>query len=130
MQRRDFFVLSLLCLSIVGRLHAADKLDPTGTWKWSVMVNEQKVDLTLKLKYSDNKLTGTMIGRNNVETKIDDPTYKDGEITFSVTRERDNQKFTTKYKGKQDGDTIKGKSDTELNGQTFNRDWDAKREKE
>jgi hypothetical protein len=106
---------------------ADDKLDPTGTWKWSVTGNNgQTRETTLKLKLDGDKLTGAIVGRNN-ETKIDDAKYKDGEVSFSVTRERNGQKFTTKYKGKVSKDTIKGKIDTERNGQTQSRDWEAKR---
>ena len=62
-------------------------------------------------------------------TKIDDGTYKDGEVSFTVTRERNGNKFTTKYKGKVSGDAIKGKIESERNGQKNERDWEAKREK-
>jgi hypothetical protein len=34
--------------------------------------------------------------------------YKDGELSFTITRERNGQKMTTKYAGKVSGDTIKG----------------------
>ena len=50
-------------------------------------------------------------------------------IAFTVTRERNGMKVVSKYNGKVDGDTIKGKIDTEANGQTNSRDWEAKREK-
>jgi hypothetical protein len=51
-------------------------------------------------------------------------------VTFSVTREFNGNSFTAKYSGKLDGDTIKGKVDTERNGETRSRDWEAKRSKE
>jgi hypothetical protein len=107
----------------------ADKADPNGTWKWSVTFNNQTRDVTLKLKLDGDKLTGKISGRNNTETDIEDATFKDNEVSFSVTRERNGQKFVTKYKGKIDGDTIKGKSESERNGQNQSRDWEAKREK-
>jgi hypothetical protein len=44
-----------------------------------------------------------------------------------VTRERDGNKFTIKFKGKVSGDTIKGKSEIDRDGQTQSRDWEAKR---
>ncbi|MBC8115258.1 MAG: hypothetical protein H7062_12815 [Candidatus Saccharimonas sp.] len=129
MKRREFLALGLALIGMVGMAQAADKPDPTGTWKWSVTVNDQKRDATLKLKLEGDKLTGTMLGRNNQETAIEDATFKDGEVAFSVTRERNGQKNTTKYKGKLDGDTIKGKSESERDGKTQSRDWEAKREK-
>jgi hypothetical protein len=116
----------------MGLTQAADdkaKPDPTGTWKWSTTFNNQTRETTLKLKLEGDKLTGAVLGRDNAETKIDDASFKDGTVAFSVTRERNGQKFTTKYKGKLDGDTIKGTAESERDGQTRSREWEAKREK-
>lgn len=108
---------------------AAESADPTGTWKWSVTFNDQTRELTLKLKLEGDKLSGVMLGRDNQETPIEDASFKDDEVAFAVTRERNGQKFTIKYKGKVSGDTIKGKSEFERNGEKQSRDWEAKREK-
>jgi hypothetical protein len=103
--------------------------DPTGTWKWSVEVGGQTRETTLKLKLEGDKLTGAVVGRNNQETAIEDGKFKDGEVSFKVTRERMGQKFTTKYSGKLSGDTIKGKTEFERDGQVQSRDWEAKKAK-
>ena len=50
-------------------------------------------------------------GRNNTDTAIEDGKFKDGTLTFTVTREFNGNKFTPKYSGKLDGDTIKGSSE-------------------
>jgi len=118
-----------VAVGLVAVAQAADKADPNGTWKWSVTFNNQTRDVTLKLKLDGDKLTGKISGRNNTETDIEDATFKDNEVSFSVTRENNGQKRVTKYKGKIDGDTIKGKSESERNGQNQSRDWEAKREK-
>ena len=47
-----------------------------------------------------------------------------------MTREFNGNKFTAKYNGKISGDSIKGKIETERNGQSNSRDWEAKREAE
>jgi hypothetical protein len=125
---------TLLALLLVSSLAVAQdkdaKPDPTGTWTWKVMgQNNQAREQTLKLKLDGDKLTGALVGRNDRETKIEKPTYKDGELSFEVTRERQGEKFTTKYTGKVSGDTIKGKMQFERNGQKRDRDWEAKREK-
>lgn len=129
MTRRAMVLMAVALVGLVGQVRAADKPDPTGTWKWSVTFNDQTREQTLKLKLDGDKLTGSMVGRNNNETAIEDASFKDGEVKFSVTRERNNQKSTTKYSGKLDGDTIKGKTEFERNGQAQSRDWEAKREK-
>ncbi|HVA49691.1 MAG TPA: hypothetical protein VNH11_25215 [Pirellulales bacterium] len=119
--------ITAICLSGLSR--ADDGTGPTGTWKWSATFNNQTRDFTLKLKLEGDKLTGAMLGPNNQETAIENGSYKDGEVAFAVTRERNGQKFTVKYKGKVSGDTIKGTSEIERDGQTRSRDWEAKREK-
>ena len=129
MKRAMSAALVVAFVGVAGIAQGADKADPNGTWKWSVTFNNNTRDVTLKLKLDGDKLTGKISGRNNTETDIEDAKFKDDEVSFSVTRERNGQKFTTKYKGKIDGDTIKGKSETERNGQNQSRDWEAKREK-
>jgi len=119
------FVMLVAFAGLAGTARADDKSNPTGTWKWSVTTGDNTREVTLTLKMDGDKLTGSMPGRNNAETKIDDgATFKDGEIIFTVTRERDGTKTTTKYTGKLNGDTIKGKITRE--GQE-DRDWEAKR---
>jgi hypothetical protein len=124
------FLAGTLVLAIVmtaGMVRAAES--PTGTWKWEVKVNEQTIDLSLKLKQDGDKLTGALTGPGG-ETEIQDGKYKDGDLSFTVVRERNGQKMTFKYTGKVSGDTIKGKTDIDRDGQTSSRDWDAKRSKD
>jgi hypothetical protein len=97
--------VGLVYFLLVNVAQAAE--DPTGTWKWS----------------------GAMVGRNNTETAIEEGTFKENVVSFKVTRERNGQKFTTKYSGTVSGDEIKGKSESERDGQVQSRDWVAKRQK-
>jgi hypothetical protein len=119
----------LVVTALSGLAQAQDKPDPTGTWKWKVMFNDQSRDMTLKLKLEGDKLTGHILGRNDQEIKIEEATFKENTVAFAVTQERGGQKFTTKYKGKLDGDTIKGESERERDGQVRKTEWVAKREK-
>lgn len=114
-------------VATAGVARAAE--NPTGTWKWEVKFNNQSRDITLKLKLDGEKLTGSMSGRNG-DTEIQDGQYKDGDISFSIVRERNGNKMTSKFSGKLSGDTIKGKTEFERNGQSQSRDWEAKRVKE
>ena len=119
--------IGLLSLVLVNVAQAAE--DPTGTWKWSVTRGDQTFEQTLKLKLDGDKLTGAMVGRDNQETAIDEASFKENVVTFKVTRERNGQKFTTKYNGMVKGDEIKGKTESERDGKTNSRDWVAKRSK-
>ena len=129
MKRVVVAALVLAFSGLAGFAKAEEKPNPNGTWKWTVQMGEQKREQTLKLKLDGDKLTGAMVGRNNEETAIEDGKYKDGELSFKVTRERQGQKSTTKYVGKVSGDTIKGKRESERDGKAQSRDWEAKRAK-
>ena len=123
-------VCLVIALGIGARAADEKKNDPTGTWKWSFTgQNGQSRETTLKLKVDGDKLTGTISGRGG-ETTIQEAKLKGDEISFQVTRENNGNKITTKYNGKISGDTIKGKTEFERNGQPQSRDWEAKRESE
>ena len=118
--------VGLLALVLVNVVSAAD---PTGTWKWSTTFNNKTREQTLKLKLEGDKLTGALVGQNNQETAIADASFKDDTVAFTVTRGDGDNKRVSKYNGKLDGDTIKGKNESDRGGKTNSRDWEAKREK-
>src|SRR5918993_6116244 len=93
------------------------KGDPTGTWKWTTERGGQKRETVLKLKVDGSKLTGTISGggrdKDGKDVKIEDGKFEGGEVTFAVTREFKDQKFTTKYKAKVEGDSLKGTATSE-----------------
>jgi hypothetical protein len=114
----------------LGLVAAADKDDPTGTWKWKAKFGKREVDQTLKLKNEDGKLSGTLAtggkGGKGKDVTIEDAKFKDGEVSFSVTVGKD--KTVVKYTGKLSGDAIKGSY--WLDGKDDKTDWEAKRDKE
>jgi hypothetical protein len=117
--------VSFGCLTKTAR--AADA-KATGTWKWErTNQNGDKIEVTLKLKQEGDKLTGTITGRNNTETDIKDGKLKGDEVTFTVEREFNGNKIVQKYTAKIDGDTIKGKIETERDGQVNTREFEGKR---
>ncbi len=132
MQRTFKLFLPLtICLTLLISLAARaedKKLEITGTWKSSFTnQNGQVRENVFKLKAEGEKLTGTVSGRQN-DTAIEQGKIKGEEISFQVTREFNGNKMVFKYSGKVSGDTIKGKSESERDGQPQKRDWEAKRE--
>ena len=120
--------VALAIVSLASITKAAD--DPAGTWKVETNFGGKTRESTLKLKLDGDKLTGVYVGgQNNTETPIENGSFKDGKVTFSVTREFNNNKFTSKYTGTVTGDTMKGKTETAINGETRMADWEAKRQK-
>ncbi len=126
-------VCAVLALGFLVQAQAQDK-KVDGTYSWTVPGRnggpERK--MTLKLKAEGEKLTGAIVspgrqGGDPVETKIDDGKIKGDEISFSVTREFNNNKMTSKYTGKVTAEGIKGKNTYERQGETQSRDWEAKK---
>lgn len=128
---------ALMAFGFVCASQAQEKKDASGTWSWTMPGRNGGPDrkMTLKLKAEGDKLSGKMIspgrqGGDPVETEIKDGKVKDGEVSFTVTREFGGNKMTSKYNGKLSADTIKGKMEFERNGETQSRDWEAKRDTE
>ena len=126
-------VCLLLALGLTAQ--AQDKkADPAGTWTWTIPGRNGGPDRTntLVLKFEGDKLTGTVSapgrGGQSADTAIADAKLAGDEVSFTVTREFNGNKFVSKYTGKIAGDTIKGKMESERNGQSRSSDWEAKRE--
>ncbi len=104
--------------------------DPNGTWTWTFTTQGgQEIESLLELKQEGENLTGLLRrpGRDSLDIK--DGTFKNDEVSFNTVRERNGEKFTVKYKGKVDGDEIKGTVEVEFGGQTRSFDWNPTREK-
>ena len=130
------FEASVLLLLITASLALASSSDPpqlkidlTGKWKWVMQrPNGGGREVILTLDQQGEKLTGSISGMGfGGDADIQDGTFKDGQISFKVVRARGGQEMTTTYTGKVQGDTIKGKVETEMRGQKVPRDWEAQR---
>ncbi|HVW21730.1 MAG TPA: hypothetical protein VHC86_10990 [Opitutaceae bacterium] len=91
---------------------AAFAADPSGSWTYSMAMREGGTPRTTKftLANKDGALTGSVAGRNG-DTAISNGSFKDGAVSFDVTRDFGGNSFTIKYSGKlsDDGNTITGK---------------------
>ena len=136
LKQLSFITCALLGLAAFGTVRAADKVDPSGTWAWTTPGRDggEGRKSTLTLKAEGEKVTGSISspgrqGGEARETPIANGKIKGEEISFDVTREfGEGNKVTMKYSGKIAGDTIKGKVETDRDGQARSRDWEAKRE--
>jgi len=123
-------MVAVVCvLAVAGIARADDKANPNGTWKYTAEVNGQSIDITIKLKLQDGKLTGS-VSAFDMETKIQNGKYNNGAVSFTVHREMDGNKFTIKYRGTIKGDTFSGKRELVRDGQTNTREFVAKRSKD
>jgi len=106
--------VALACCA-VALAQAEEKTDPSGTWTWTQAAGRNGGAArtnTLTLKVSGETLTGTLAtpGRggsmNTVE--ITNGKYSGGEISFTISSERNGATTTTTYSGKITADGIVG----------------------
>ena len=80
--------------------------DVSGKWTAEMQGREgNTMTITMNLKADGDKLTGTVSGRMG-DTDISDGKVDGDNVSFSVVREFNGNKFTQNYSGKVDGDTI------------------------
>jgi len=102
-----------------------------GKWTWKQPgQGGNEVGMTLELKQDGEKLTGTIVREgSDMKTEISEGKIKDNDLSFVVVREFNGQQFKQTYKGKLDGDTIKGNRIMVRDGQENSREWMATRSK-
>ncbi|MFZ0827625.1 MAG: hypothetical protein WAO02_09410 [Verrucomicrobiia bacterium] len=127
---------AILVTGVLVQARAEDKkVDPTGTYVWTVPARNGGPDRTntLVLKLEGDKLTGklTSPGRDGQTTSADvnDGKITGADISFSVVRTFNDNTFTNKYSGTFADGAIKGKMDFVRNGEAQSRDWEAKPKK-
>ncbi len=116
---------------------AAFAADASGTWKWTQPGRQggPGFEVTLRLEVKAGALSGTMAGMQTPngqipDVAIGDASLKGDVVSFSVTREWNGNKRTTKYEGKLEGDTIKGTVERQgREGNTMKSEWTATRAK-
>lgn len=124
--------LRTLALAPLALIAASAALagDPTGSWKWTVSTPNGEIAISARFEHKDGQLTGTYTSPFG-EAPISDGSFKDDAIAFSVEREFDGNRFTVKYQGKLDGDSIKGSLELPGfgGGEPAKLDWNATRAK-
>ncbi|MDQ5979791.1 MAG: hypothetical protein QG602_2766 [Verrucomicrobiota bacterium] len=122
-------MLRLLC-SFLALAAAVSALaaDPTGTWKWTTQSPNGEISTTLKLESKDGKLTGAYSNAFG-DTVISAVSFQQEILAFEVVRDLGGNKFVVKYRGKLEGDTIKGTLEAAGpdGGEAMKLDWNATR---
>lgn len=87
-----------------------------GTWRWVNEVRERKLEFGVKLRAEGAKVHGRLTARKGSGAEIKEGHFEGGTVSFEVDRERDGEKFTSRFVGKLLGDFIRGK-ETIVTGQ-------------
>ena len=107
------------CVGTVGLAKADDKGGLTGTWEWIVHRDGKAGVANVALKLEGDRITGVMHGRNGKDMKVENGTFKDGQVSFEVPAVNpDGSKMVHRYKGKLTGDTITGTAEIEIFGRS------------
>ena len=108
-------VVAILVTGVLAQARADDKkLDPTGTYLWTVPARNGGPDRTntLVLKLDGDKLTGKLTapgrGGQTSVTEISDGKITGADVSFSVVRTFNDNTVTNKYSGTLADGTIKG----------------------
>jgi ABC-type glycerol-3-phosphate transport system substrate-binding protein len=111
------------CAADAATTQPAANGDASGTWKWEMPGRGgDPVEVVLKIKQQDDKITGTITGFGGDESEIRDGKNENGTITFKVVREFNGNAVTTIYTATLSDGSLKGKSET-----IFARNFEAKR---
>lgn len=118
-------ICSFLALAAAAAAFAAD---PAGTWTWNTRSPNGDIATKLKLESKDGKLTGAYSNQFG-DTAISNPSLQDDMLAFEVVRELGGTKYVVKYRGKVEGDTIKGtiEAPSRNGGEPVKLDWNAQR---
>jgi hypothetical protein len=119
------FLLIFPALAFAALTTIAGDTNATGIWKWSLA--GQSGDTILHLKQEGEKLTGNYTNQFG-KAEITEGSLKGSDISFRVKREFNGQAFVIKYSGKLSGDKIIGKCEFDINGETRELKWEAKRD--
>jgi hypothetical protein len=131
MRRLVVAALVIACAGVTGLARAEDKGDPTGTWKWVVHRGGQEREASVKLKLEGDRLTGSMKGHDGQDLKVEEGTYKNGEVSFKVVeKSSDGQSVPHRWTGRLDGDTITGTVEIQRGEKKLTGKWEAKRSKD
>jgi hypothetical protein len=123
-------LLALLFAAAAVTLGAADSAQPKieGTWKWTFnMPDGTRAEPKARLKREDGALTGTSIPRPGMSVPITDLKVHGDKISWTVVRDTNGRKVTTRYAGRIKDDKISGTIESDWSGQPQTYDWSAKR---
>jgi hypothetical protein len=109
-------ICAAIALGAVALEAQDQKVDPNGTWKWTMPGRNGNPgpEFSLKLKATGTNLTGTITvparGGNGDSTDYDiaDGMIVGDHISFDYVRDGRNGQITNKFEGKIAGDTITG----------------------
>lgn len=121
------FALTLGLLAVPAA-RGADKVDPAGQWSLNISLDDgQAMTVQATFKKDGDKLTGTLVGDDAVETELKDVKFEDGELAFKLSRDFGGTQLESSFKGKLTADAYAGEVEYDVGGQTGTAKVEGKR---
>jgi len=108
-----------------------------GVWRWTNSLfgdlaganarRGGRLETRVDLDQNGEKVTGKTISRSGRPVPIKNGSITNNEVYFEIERTFGDNKFLTKYRGKQTADTIKGTMEMEFNDELREGEWIARR---
>jgi hypothetical protein len=96
--------------------------DPNGTWAWE----RTSAEFVVRLLWEDKKLTGKYSAFGST-TDIEDARFDKGDLSFKCRREFGGNQFDVHFKGKVEGDEIRGNINLDFGQGPQDFEWVAQR---
>ena len=107
---------------------AEDQSPHTGIWKWNfTMPDGSEISPRVWIKEEKGTLQGTARFRPGSEMAVTNLVARGEDLAFDVVRERGGVRTVTRYRGKVNGDQLKGTITSDWAGEEQSFDWQAKR---
>lgn len=104
--------------------------DPSGTWTWTVTrPGGESFSPKLTIACRGDAVSGSSTGPRGEEMPIQDGRYKDGALTFRLSRDGDEGKFQARFSGKVSKEAITGTIVVAFGGEERTMPWEAHRAK-
>lgn len=123
--------MKTLCAALVAVMlvpvatMAAD--GPIGTWRLIFDFRGSRRISMLKIEEQDGRLKGTLFRQPGEGVEVDQLRVVGGKLEFETSRTRNQQTYTTQYKGQIKGDSIEGTVEFPRRQGTSRWNWTAER---
>ena len=111
---------------VQGAIRLEGVTEFVGTWKLTVVTPDgRSFDSELVLVQEQDHLIGNLTGRRGTSELADVESDEDGNLTFTVTRERDGNTMTANYVGTLADEALSGTVEVEFGDQVFSLEFDG-----
>jgi hypothetical protein len=105
---RNIILAAIILLAPLTLCLAQESVNVSGEWEFTMTTPRGEMTSTGKFVQDGEKLTVTMVTQRGESTGTG--TIKGADIEWTITRETPRGQFTITYKGKVEGNTMKGEA--------------------